>query len=142
MTGYEHYIKWSLVNDHTLFDPERAESLVYRVDGADRKLEAAMYMLGEGATLDTVPDVGGRLTQWHVHDDLCFSDDDEAPVVAGIAAPGRRCRPPLTKRARIPMLHVWIVPHECGPFASLDGIAAGQVRAGEQRRCTHVHSTR
>jgi hypothetical protein len=142
ITGYEHYIKWSLVNDDMLLDPDHAESLVYRVDGDRRKLVAAMYMLREGATLDTVPDVGGRLTQWHVHDDLCFTDDATGPVVAGITTPGHPCRPPLTKRGRVPMLHVWIVPNACGPFASLDGLAAGQVKAGERRRCDHAHGAR
>ena len=96
-------------------------------------------MLGEGATLDTVPDVGGRLTQWHIHDDLCFTDDPAAPVVAAITTPGAACPPPLTKRGRIPMLHVWIVPHECGPFAALAGIAAGQGKDGEQPRCHRAH---
>ena len=37
------------------------------------------------------------------------------------------------------MLHVWIVPNECGAFASLEGVAAGQVKAGEQRRCDRSH---
>ena len=23
------------------------------------------------------------------------------------------------------MIHVWIVPHECGPFALLEGVGAG-----------------
>jgi hypothetical protein len=101
-----------------------------------------MYMLSEDRTLDTVPDVGGRLTQWHIHDDLCFTDDPTAPVVAGITTPDGRCPPPLTKRAQVPMLHVWIVPHRCGPFAALEGIAAGQVKDGEQARCDHEHSGR
>lgn len=140
-TGYEHYIKWSYIDDDRLLDPKHAESLVYRVNGDRRRLVAAMYMLREGATLDRVPDVGGRLTQWHVHDDLCFTADPAAPVVGGITTPGGRCPAPLVKRARVPMLHVWIVAHECGPFASLEGIAAGQVREGEQRRCDRRHAT-
>lgn len=139
-TGHEHYVRWSYINDDKRLDPAHAESLVYRVEGDDRKLVAAMYMLGEDATLDTVPDVGGRLTQWHVHDDLCFTDDDAAPVVAGITTPGGSCTPPLVKRARVPMLHVWIVPQECGPFAALEGIGGGQVPDGEQPRCHRVHA--
>ena len=142
VSGYEHYVKWSYINDDKLLDPDHAESLVYRVDGDDRALVSAMYMLSGDRTLDTVPDVGGRLTQWHIHDDLCFTDDPAAPVVAGITTPGGRCPPPLRKRARIPMLHVWIVPHQCGPFAALEEIAAGQVKAGEQPRCDHLHAGR
>jgi hypothetical protein len=139
VSGYEHYVKWAYVNDDRVLDPDRAESLVYRVSGERRRLVSAMYMLGEGKTLDTVPDVGGRLTQWHIHDDLCFTDDADSPVVAGITTPGRRCPAPLVKRGRVPMLHVWIVEHRCGPFAALEGVAAGQVRDGERPRCDRGH---
>jgi hypothetical protein len=37
------------------------------------------------------------------------------------------------------MVHVWIVPHECGPVAALDGLGAGQIRPDEQRLCDHAH---
>ena len=39
------------------------------------------------------------------------------------------------------MIHVWIVPHECGPFAALEGVAAGQVTAGEEHLCDHAHGS-
>jgi hypothetical protein len=37
------------------------------------------------------------------------------------------------------MIHVWIVPHECGPFAALEGVGAGQIKPGEERLCDHAH---
>jgi len=40
------------------------------------------------------------------------------------------------------MLHAWIVPHECGPFAALEGIGGGQVKDGEQPRCHRAHGAR
>jgi hypothetical protein len=33
------------------------------------------------------------------------------------------------------MLHVWIEPHKCGPFAALEGVGAGQIKEGEARLC-------
>jgi hypothetical protein len=39
------------------------------------------------------------------------------------------------------MIHVWIIPHECGPFAALEGIAGGRIPDGESRLCDHVHGT-
>ncbi len=30
------------------------------------------------------------------------------------------------------MIHVWITPHPCGPFAALEGVGAGQIAAGEE----------
>jgi hypothetical protein len=37
------------------------------------------------------------------------------------------------------MIHVWIVPHRCGPFAALEGVGGGQIKAGEERLCDHAH---
>ena len=70
--------------------------------------------------------------QWHVHDNLCWTlDDDGKPKVAGHApttpATARPAR--STPAARNPMVHVWIAPHECGPFAALEGHGAGQTAA-------------
>lgn len=44
------------------------------------------------------------------------------------------------KLAPVPMIHVWIVPQVCGPFAALEGIGAGQIKPGQQRLCDTVHS--
>ena len=37
------------------------------------------------------------------------------------------------------MIHVWIVPHQCGPFAALEGVGAGQILDGEERWCDTAH---
>ena len=75
-------------------------------------------------------DFGGPLMQWHVHDNLCWGlDEDNQPkVVEVLDQPGETC-PALTVNAGAenPMVHVWIAPHECGPFAALEGHGAGQV---------------
>ena len=142
ITGYEHFLKWDLINDSVSLNPDEPESLVYEVgqDGS-RKLVSVMYLLPSSVSLDAVPDVGGRLTQWHVHNDLCFTNDPTAPQVAGITTPTGSCTPPLVKFPASPMIHVWIVPHPCGPFAALEGIGAGQVKAGDTKWCDHVHGS-
>jgi hypothetical protein len=140
-TGYEHLIQWDWINDDDILDPERPESLVYRVDrDGTRTLEAAMYMLPQGETLDTVPELGGKLTQWHIHDDLCFTPG-EAPKVRGVTGVGQGCPAGLVKLDPVPMIHVWIVPHRCGPFAALEGVGGGQIKEGEERLCDHAHGT-
>jgi hypothetical protein len=139
LTGYEHFIQWDWINDNDVLDPERPESLVYRVDrDGNRTLEAAMYMLPQGNTLDTVPELGGKLTQWHIHDNLCFSPG-EAPKVRGLTGADGGCPAGLVKLDPVPMIHVWIVPHRCGPFAALEGVGAGQIKEGEERLCDHEH---
>lgn len=142
ITGFEHFINWSLINDDVTLNPDEPESLVYRVqpDGS-RTLVSAMYLLPSTVPLDGVPDVGGRLTQWHVHDDLCFTKDPVAPRVAGITRADGTCRASLQKFPPAPMIHVWIIPHECGPFAALEGIGAGQIAPGEARWCDHAHGS-
>ena len=140
-TGHEHYINWSYLDDGRLLDPDHPESLVYQTyrDGRPRQLVAAMFMMGSTDTLDDVPDVGGALTQWHVHEDLCFTDTPGDHKVRGITRADGTCTPPLVKPAQGPMIHVWITPHECGPFASLEGVAGGQIKPGETRLCDHAH---
>ena len=140
-TGFEHLINWGYINDDRVLDPDYPESLVYQADPAGgRTLVSAMFMLWEGATFDDVPDIAGNLTQWHIHDDLCFSDDPTAPRVAGVTSIGGTCTPPLVKFNPTPMIHVWITPHPCGPFAALEGVAGGQVPEGETKACLSHHS--
>jgi len=141
-TGHEHYIQWEWIDDDKVLDPDYPESLVFepQPDGSKR-LVSAMYMMPTGTALDDVPDFGGALMQWHVHGDLCFTDDPVAPQVGGIKPIGTTCPPPLVDGTLSPMIHVWITPHECGPFAALDGIAGGQVPDGEEILCDEAHGS-
>lgn len=139
-SGFEHYINWSMISDDVWLNPDEPESLVYRVDGGGKRtLVSAMYILPPSIGLDAVPDVGGRLTQWHIHNDLCFTSDPNAPRVAGITRPDGACRAPLKKFPPSAMIHVWITAHPCGPFAALEGVGAGQILDGETRWCDTAH---
>jgi hypothetical protein len=142
-TGFEHFVNWELVSDGRVLDPDYPESLVFIVDSTtgEKVLGAAMFMANSGDTLDTVPTLGGTLVQWHIHNDLCFQGEDNAWLVADVISPGLECPPATFRLAQsvVPMVHVWIVPHECGPFAALDGDGAGQILPGEERLCDHAH---
>ncbi len=141
-TGHEHFIQWDWIDDDVILDPDRPESLVFepQPDGS-KKLVAAMYMMPTAVALEDVPDIGGDLMQWHIHDDLCYTNDAEAPQVVGVTNPDGSCPPGLVKHDPAPMIHVWITPHECGPFAALEGVGAGQIAAGETRLCDHRHGS-
>jgi hypothetical protein len=141
-TGHEHFINWPLMSDGRILDAEHPESLVYRVGpGGRRTLVAAMYMLEPGATLDTVPDIGGPLVQWHVHRDLCWSGQENAWQVTSVVPPPGACPAGTSRRAEVPMVHVWTVAHPCGPFAALEGVSGGQVGEGEEVLCDHAHGS-
>ena len=129
------------INDDHILDPDYPESLVYNVRSGHRVLESAMFMLPPGSSLDKVPDIGGALTQWHIHNNLCFTNDPVAPHVAGLTDSGGNCRPPTVKLEPVPMIHVWITKNQCGPFAALEGVGAGQVLPGQVTSCDHVHGS-
>jgi len=141
-TGHEHYVQWDWINDDVWLDPDAPESLVYepQPDGS-KKLVSAMYMLPTSVALEDVPNYGGALMQWHIHDNLCYTNDPVAPQVAGLTRGDGSCRPPLVKHDEAAMIHVWITPHQCGPFAALEGVGAGTVPAGEEQWCDHAHGS-
>lgn len=131
ITGFEHFVNASYLANPTVVDPHEPESLVFEVepDGA-RTLASAMYILPPGKTMADVPDIAGAMTQWHDHQNLCW--DASGTRLAGILGNGR-CTPGGTFRATPPMLHVWVVPNECGPFAGIEGSA-------HTGSCLHAHA--
>jgi hypothetical protein len=117
-SGVEHFINHDHLQDEGVLDPNEVESLVYRVEpDGGRELISAMYILPPGSTIDDAPDVAGNLTVWHGHDNLCW--DPAGMRIAGIVVNGR-CRPGGVQGQGMPMLHVWVVPNDCGPFAGTD----------------------
>lgn len=127
ITGHEHFVNFANLVDGVEMDPARVESIVFEVapDGT-KQLVSAMYILSPGKTMANVPDIAGELTTWHDHQNLCW---EGARVVGTTDATGTCQRG--TFRSTPPMLHVWTVPHECGPFAGIDG-SHGQ-------GCDHSH---
>jgi hypothetical protein len=104
--GYEvHYANWQTVRSGDVLDPNHPSSLVYAntVDGP--VLLGAMY-LGAGPCIPG-PDIGGPLTQWHAHDDLCLSATHQVvgkTNAAGVCASG------VHNTNTYFMLHVWVIP--------------------------------
>jgi hypothetical protein len=135
-TGDEHLVNWGDISDSHVLDPNFPESLVYDTHSGGRpKLEAAMFIMPDGYTLDNVPDIGGGLIQWHIHDNLCMTEGD-APQVAGFVP----CSPGTSVFTPHPMIHVWITANPCGPFSALEGVGAGQTKSGVHD-CDHVHGS-
>jgi hypothetical protein len=135
-TGVEHFVNREFMDDDVFLDPDRPESLVYDTTGGGRRLVAAMYMVQRGLPLEEVPNIGGKLMQWHTHENLCYNAQGK---VAGLTNAAGECAPGLVKPEPTPMIHVWIEPHKCGPFAALEGIAGGRIPDGEAVLCDHAH---
>lgn len=135
-TGTEHLINEANMDDDVILDPDVPESLVYDTSGGGRRLVAAMYMLKRGTPLEQAPDIGGNLMQWHTHDNLCYNAEG---MVRGITDASGACPAGLVKPVETPMVHVWLEPNPCGPFAALEGIAGGRIPDGEEVLCDHAH---
>jgi hypothetical protein len=148
-SGFEHYIKWPLLQDGKELDADAIEAVVLEVKpGVAKRVVAAMYFLERGKTIADVPDVAGPLTPWHNHKDLCW--DPTGKYIQGVFRLGR-CLPLGTLREIEPMLHVWVTPNVCGPFAEVDdqnGLIDKWLRATgqlppkpENPGCSHVHGS-
>jgi hypothetical protein len=143
LTGDEHMVNWSYLNDSHVLDPMYPESLVYNTRNGTPTLEAAMFMLSANQRFSNIPPLfTGPLTQWHIHNNLCFRDlggNPDQKLVAGVNDGQGSCPPGEANSVPIPMIHVWIVRNPCGPFAALEGIGAGQTQSG-QRNCDTTHA--
>jgi hypothetical protein len=105
-SGYEvHYANWQTVRSGDVLDPNHPSSLVYANTVKGPVLLGAMY-LGAGPCIPG-PDVGGPLTQWHAHDDLCLSTTHQ--VVGKTDAAGT-CTTGVHNTNTYFMLHVWVAP--------------------------------
>ncbi|MEE3331318.1 MAG: hypothetical protein VX246_10645 [Myxococcota bacterium] len=111
-----HYVNREFLFDDGLLDPNRPEFLMYYDTSVGKRLVGFMFYVQEA--LAHGPQVGGRLTNWHFHvwsKPRCF--------VRGLHAidiPNRHgdCKvgEPLSRSPE--MLHVWLVDHPEGPFAT------------------------
>jgi len=98
-----HYANWEIAKNDG-FDPSNPAFLMYAntVDGP--KLLGAMY-LGP-APCTPGPDIGGSLTQWHAHDNLCLSGGR----VVGRTSTTGTCAAGVHNSNTYFMLHVWTEP--------------------------------
>jgi hypothetical protein len=127
-SGFEHLIKYSLLNDGRFLDTTAPESLVYQVSGTTRTLVSAMFIASAGMASNdvTLTSYAGGLIQWHTHNNLCWKNVNGVPKVMGVIDANGNCPAgSIRQTGGAPMVHVWITPHACGPFAALEGQGAG-----------------
>ncbi|HEX2023800.1 MAG TPA: hypothetical protein VHF00_03795 [Acidimicrobiales bacterium] len=127
VTPYEHFVHPEYLRDGRELDPEHIESIVLQGIGDRTRIVSTMYILERGKTMADVPDIAGKLTTWHDHQNLCW--DETGTYLKGFVKFGR-CFPSGELKPTAPMLHVWLQEHECGPFSGLEGHGGG---------CDHSH---
>jgi hypothetical protein len=101
-----HYANWQTVKSGDVLDPSHPSALVYANTVKGPVLLGAMYM-GAGPC-QPGPDIGGPLTDWHAHDNLCLSATTHQ-VVGNTDATGT-CAAGVHNTSTYFMLHVWVAP--------------------------------
>lgn len=127
-SGFEHIVKYSYLNDGRFLDTTAPESLVYKVTGSTKTLVSAMFIASAGMASNdiTLTSYAGGLIQWHTHNNLCWRYVNGVQKIAGLVDANGNCPAGSVKGTNgAPMVHVWITPHACGPFAALEGQGAG-----------------
>lgn len=99
------------------FDPARPESLVYAQTKRGPVLLGAAYQMP--STKLTGPRIGGPLTDWHGHENVCMSL--VPPVLSGLVSPFGGCAVgsiviPITPE----VIHLWLFPGPPSPWGELD----------------------
>jgi hypothetical protein len=108
--GLVHYLNTAYNRDGRVLDPERPESLIYlHLSEGSWMLVGAMYRMP--APDQPGPRVGGPLTAWHSHNNLCRADGRVVAVAVDGACP-------MGVLGTTPeMLHVWLVENPDGVFS-------------------------
>ena len=80
---------------------------------AQPKLVGVMYLAQPG---EAGPKIGGALTSWHAHDNLCYTAD--GTMVVALANAAGQCPSGTVYKGITPeMLHVWVVDNPAGIFS-------------------------
>jgi len=117
-----HYINRAYMVDADILDPQHIQSLIYYNGTRGAVLIGAMYIMPRRG-MDG-PQIGGPLTVWHQHNNICFDN------VTGIAVAfahndffdnndkSGSCPRGSSNKTTPLMLHVWLIDNPDGPFAS------------------------
>lgn len=97
-------------------DPRHPAALVYASTKHGPVLLGAMYQMPKQGVPG--PDIGGALTPWHYHTNVCFSLP--GLLISGLSTPFGECPPGSVRITSADQLHVWTAPNPNGPFGDLD----------------------
>ena len=97
-------------------DPSHPAALVYANTRQGPMLLGAMYQMPKQG--QPGPDIGGALTPWHYHTNVCISLP--GLFISGLSTPFGQCPPWSIRISTADQLHVWTAPNPNGPFGDLD----------------------
>ncbi len=103
--------------DGRILDPARPEALVFAATSSGPALLGAMYEMP--SLTEPGPRIGGPLTEWHGHENVCFSI--APPALTGLVSPFGFCPVgSITFPTTSEMIHIWTAPGVPQWFGDLD----------------------
>jgi hypothetical protein len=97
-----------------VLDTEHPQQVIYRQQPeGTMELVGVLFLMPYGVP---GPRIGGPLTAWHAHDDVCINPATYVPVGSTDAA--GQCPPNAVRRTSSEMLHVWLADNPRGVFDS------------------------
>lgn len=115
-----HYVNDAYFTSADVLRPDHVQSLIYYNSPKGPVLIGAMYIMPSLGMPG--PEIGGPLTSWHRHDNLCF--DRTTGVIVAFTRDGNSkdksgsCPRGSSNRMTPEMLHVWLIANPQGPFGS------------------------
>jgi hypothetical protein len=108
-----HFVNPAYMTEADVLNPNHVQSLIYVNTPHGPVLVGAMYIMPRVGMPG--PEIGGPLTSWHHHDNLCFNNLSGTVVALSISG---TCPAGSTNRVTPDMLHVWLIENPNGPFDS------------------------
>jgi hypothetical protein len=110
----KHYFNPAFILDGRVLDLDRPEGLMFAHTDRGPALVAAVWLMNH-ANEQGAP-VGGCLTVWHSHDNLCSTDPAQG-MITGLRRRDGSCPAGQVPWPAPPMLHTWLFDVPGGPFA-------------------------
>ena len=117
-----HFVNSAYLTEADILRPGHVQSLIYFNGPHGAMLIGAMYIMPRRGMPG--PQIGGSLTVWHQHSNICFDNTTNMAVAftrsAFFDGSGKSgsCPQGSTNRTTPEMLHVWLIDNPNGPFAS------------------------
>ncbi len=112
-----HFRNPEFMLDDEILDPDRPEVLMY-YPTASGKLELVGFMFMASSRSQWGPQVGGPLTVWHYHIWRKKQCVERGVISLGFVDADQKCETGVGHHRSLEMMHVWLIDHPQGPFAT------------------------
>jgi len=128
-----HYRNIEYLLDGMVLDPDRPEYLMYYPTVAGT-MELVGFMFMTNNRTQWGPQIGGPLTIWHYHIWTNKQCVDRDVISLGFVEPDEECERGVGDHRSLEMMHVWLIDHPDGPFATPMDLPQDLVEAGLAKR--------